>query len=150
MKPITQAWLIKAAEDLDAIRALQGNPGLTGVIAFHAQQCVEKCLKAVAEERKGTVPRVHDLRRLWELVADQFPEALNIDLLRELTDIYTDGRYPGDLGLMPSGNQPRKTRRGLSDSPTMCMQQCCPCSRRSQSDQRRFPARWLFEEARHE
>ena len=25
---------------------------------------VEKCLKAVAEERAGTVPRVHDLRRL--------------------------------------------------------------------------------------
>ena len=103
MKPVTQAWLIKAAEDLDAIRALRGNLGLTGVIAFHAQQCVEKCLKAVAEERKGDVPRVHDLRRLWGLVADQFREVLDIDLLRELTDIYTDGRYPGDLGLMPSG-----------------------------------------------
>jgi hypothetical protein len=23
--------------------------------------------------------------------------------LRELTDIYTDSRYPGDLGLMPTG-----------------------------------------------
>ena len=108
MKPVTQAWLIKASEDLDAIRVLRGNPGLTGVIAFHAQQCVEKCLKAVAEERKGTVPRVHDLRRLWELVADQFPEAPDIDLLRELTDIYTDGRYPGDLGLMPSGKPTEK------------------------------------------
>ncbi len=103
MKSTTEAWLIKAAEDLEAIRALRGNPHLTGVIAFHAQQCVEKCLKAVAEERKGTVPRVHDLRRLWGLVADQFPESLDMDLLRELTDIYTDGRYPGDLGLMPTG-----------------------------------------------
>jgi len=108
MKPVTQAWLIKAEEDLDAIRALRGNPQLTGVVAFHAQQCVEKCLKAVAEERKGTVPRVHDLRRLWEVVADQFHEALGIDLLRELTDIYTDSRYPGDLGLMPSGKPTEK------------------------------------------
>jgi len=36
-KPVTEAWLVKAAEDLDAIRALRGNPQLTGVIAFHAQ-----------------------------------------------------------------------------------------------------------------
>jgi HEPN domain-containing protein len=103
MKPVTEAWLIKAGEDLAAIRTLRGNPQLTGVIAFHAQQCVEKCPKAVAEERKGTLPRVHDLRRLWEIVADQFAEALDIDLLRELTDIYTDSRYPGDVGLTPTG-----------------------------------------------
>jgi HEPN domain-containing protein len=70
MKRATKAWLVKAAEDLDAIRSLRGNPQLTGVVAFHAQQCVEKCLKAVAEERAGHVPRVHDLRRLWEVVAD--------------------------------------------------------------------------------
>ena len=103
MKPVTQAWLVKAGADLDAIRALRGNPQLTGVVAFHAQQCVEKCLKAVAEERAGTVPRVHDLRRLWEAVAGEFSETFDIDLLRELTDVYTDCRYPGDLGLMPSG-----------------------------------------------
>jgi HEPN domain-containing protein len=103
MKPVTKAWLIRAEEDHDAIRALRGNPQLTGVVAFHAQQCVEKCLKAVAEERVGTVPRVHDLRRFWEIVADQFREALDIDLLRELTDVYTDSRYPGDLGSMPLG-----------------------------------------------
>ncbi len=103
MKRVTEAWLLKAEEDLEAIRSLCTNPQLTGVVAFHAQQCVEKCLKAVAEERKGTVPRVHDLRRLWEVVADQFHEVLDADLLRELTDIYTDSRYPGDIGLMPSG-----------------------------------------------
>ena len=103
MKPVTEAWLLKAGDDLEAIRMLRGNLQLTGVVAFHAQQCVEKCLKAVAEERLGTVPRVHDLRRIWELVADQFPQALEIDVLRELTDIYTDCRYPGDLGLLPSG-----------------------------------------------
>jgi len=108
MKRVTEAWLIKAAEDLDAIRSLRGNPQLTGVVAFHAQQCVEKCLKAVAEERAGNVPRVHDLRRLWEVVADQFPEVPDMDLLRELTDVYTDCRYPGDLGLMPSGKPTEK------------------------------------------
>jgi HEPN domain-containing protein len=103
MKRVTEAWLIKAGEDLEAIRAMRGNPQLTGVVAFHAQQCVEKCLKAVAEERSRTVPRVHDLRRLWAVVAEEFTEPLDIDLLRELTDVYTDCRYPGDVGLLPSG-----------------------------------------------
>lgn len=103
MKPATKAWLVRAEEDLDAIRALRGNPQLTGVVAFHAQQCVEKCLKAVAEERVGTVLRIHDLRRLWEIVADQFRDPLDVDLLRELTDVYTNSRYPGDLGLTPLG-----------------------------------------------
>jgi HEPN domain-containing protein len=103
MKSVTEAWLIKASEDLDAIHALRGEPHLTGVVAFHAQQCVEKCLKAVAEERKGILLRVHDLRRLWEVVADQFEEVLDVDLFRELTDVYTDSRYPGDLGLTPVG-----------------------------------------------
>jgi HEPN domain-containing protein len=103
MKRVTEAWLIKAAEDLDAIRTLQSNPHLTNVIAFHAQQCVEKCLKAVAEERQGTVPKSHDLRRLWDIVSSQFTEGLDLDMLRELTDVYTDCRYPGSLGLLPSG-----------------------------------------------
>ncbi len=108
MKPATKAWLFKAGEDLEAVRSMRGNPLLTGVVAFHAQQCVEKCLKAIAEERKGTVPRIHDLRRLWEIVADQFKPALDVDLLRELTDVYTDSRYPGDLGLGPSGQPTEK------------------------------------------
>jgi len=108
VKPVTEAWLVKAGDDLETIRMLRGTPQLTGVIAFHAQQCVEKCLKAIAEERLGTVPRVHDLRRLWEVVADQFPEAVDVDVLRELTDIYTDCRYPGDLGLLPTGKPTEK------------------------------------------
>ena len=95
MKRITETWLIRAGEDLETMRILQGRPDLTGVVAFHAQQCVEKCLKAVAEERIGNVSRVHDLRRLWEAVADQFQERLDLELLREMTDIYTDSRYPG-------------------------------------------------------
>ena len=108
MKRMTEAWLIKAGEDLETIRTLRGRPDLTGVIVFHAQQCVEKCLKAVAEERIGEVPRVHDLRRLWEVVAGQFGETLDVDMLREMTDIYTDCRYPGELGLLPTGRPTEK------------------------------------------
>jgi HEPN domain-containing protein len=65
-------------------------------------------MRAGAEERKGILPKIHDLRGLWEVVANEFPEALDVDLLRELTDIYTDSRYPGDLGLMPTGRPTEK------------------------------------------
>ena len=108
MKRVTEAWLHKAGEDLEAVRALRLRPHLTPLIAFHAQQCVEKCLKAVAEERLGKSPRIHDLRRLWEIVADQFSEALDIDMLRELTDLYTESRYPGEFGLIATGRPTEK------------------------------------------
>ena len=40
MKPATQAWLIKAGEDLAGIRTLRGAPDLTGLVAFHAHETV--------------------------------------------------------------------------------------------------------------
>lgn len=38
MKPVTEAWLLKAGDDLEAIGALRENPQLTGMVAFHAQR----------------------------------------------------------------------------------------------------------------
>ena len=52
MKPITQAWLDRALDDLDAIEQLLEKEHLTNVVSFHAQQAVEKSLKAVIEELK--------------------------------------------------------------------------------------------------
>jgi HEPN domain-containing protein len=43
------------------------------------------------------------LRRLWDIISSQFTEDLDLDMLRELTDVYTDCRYPDNLGLLPSG-----------------------------------------------
>ena len=86
---------------------------LTGTFVELSGQVVEALIlqgatSSVAEERLENVPRIHDLRRLWEIVSDQFQEALDVDLLRELTDVYTDSRYPGDLGLTPSGGPTEK------------------------------------------
>ena len=36
-------------------------PHLSHIVAFHAQQCVEKVFKAVLEEHKIEVPRIHSL-----------------------------------------------------------------------------------------
>ncbi len=51
MKLITQEWLDRAADDLETIRQLlHHETRLTNVVSFHAQQAVEKTLKAIIEE----------------------------------------------------------------------------------------------------
>lgn len=47
MKQTTQEWLIRATEDLSAAQVLLSRPDLTNMVAFHAQQTVEKAFKAV-------------------------------------------------------------------------------------------------------
>ncbi|WP_156104560.1 HEPN domain-containing protein, partial [Spirochaeta lutea] len=40
-------WLEFARLDLETIEEIINNPRLTSMVAFHAQQCVEKSLKAI-------------------------------------------------------------------------------------------------------
>jgi HEPN domain-containing protein len=50
MKQITKEWLTAAEDDLIAARTLAHNNRLTNLVAFHCQQCLEKCFKAMIEE----------------------------------------------------------------------------------------------------
>jgi HEPN domain-containing protein len=61
MRRMTEEWLSSARDDLDTIRAIENNPRLTNVAAFHAQQCVEKCYKAILEEHEIDIPNIHNL-----------------------------------------------------------------------------------------
>lgn len=104
MSPSIEAWLQKAEEDLRLAEAIPDDPLLTGGVAFHAQQCIEKCFKAVLLARSGACPRIHDLGRLFGLVVGSIPNwTTDSDLLDELSTLYTQARYPGDFGLLPSG-----------------------------------------------
>ncbi len=64
-------WVRKAEADYRvALREL----GVTvdaspGAVTFHAQQCVEKYLKAILLEHGLPVPKIHDLLRLWTLAS---------------------------------------------------------------------------------
>ena len=80
MKTITREWLSRAAEDLAAAQALLLRADLTNVVAFHAQQTVEKTLKAVIEEYDLGMIRTHSLTRLYELVRPHHP--VNVIKLR--------------------------------------------------------------------
>lgn len=79
MKPITKEWLGRASDDLDAIEQLLKKEHLTNVVAFHAQQAVEKTLKAVIEELEivGRGSKPERLKKTFQVVHDQQPTLMN-------------------------------------------------------------------------
>jgi HEPN domain-containing protein len=103
MKQITKAWLDRALDDLDSIEQLLKKEHLTNVVAFHAQQAVEKSLKAVIEELEIGFVRTHNLLRLHELVKPHYDVTQDTDMLERLDAVYTESRYPNEMGLLPYG-----------------------------------------------
>jgi len=60
--------LAKANEDAIALRVLAAEAAVAdAIIGFHAQQAVEKALKAVLVARVGDAPRTHDIVTLLDL-----------------------------------------------------------------------------------
>ena len=103
MKPLTVEWLTRASADLATAERVLDDAALTGIAAFHAQQTIEKCCKALLEEAGSPVPRTHDLVRLTQLLSIDEIAALDDALLVELSTLYVDVRYPGGFGLLPTG-----------------------------------------------
>lgn len=59
----------KAEEDATAVREFAGNPEIgDSILGFHAQQAVEKWLKAVTAARGVRHSGIHDIDRLFEIV----------------------------------------------------------------------------------
>jgi HEPN domain-containing protein len=59
----------KATEDAVALREFEGNPEIAdSILGFHAQQAIEKWLKAVLASNGVDFEYTHDLRRLTELL----------------------------------------------------------------------------------
>ena len=74
MNPLTLEWVENAEEDYIGMRQLQqGQHPLYNAIYFHAQQCVEKYLKAWLQEANIPFPRTHDLKELLELIVPSVP-----------------------------------------------------------------------------
>lgn len=103
MKQITKDWLETANLDLEAITHIIKNERLTGHVAFHAQQSIEKSLKALIEESGERVPRIHSLSKLFDLCSPLLNIPVDEDILFALDSLYIESRYPGELGLLPDG-----------------------------------------------
>ena len=73
------------------------------MVALHAEQCIEKAFKALIEERGGTIVKTHDLKKLFDLVALDVDFSVDETTLNELSTLYVESRYPGDMALLPYG-----------------------------------------------
>ena len=101
MKPAVARWLELAEVDLKAAKTLMNESDLSPIVCFQAQQSVEKCLKALIEDRKLNPPKSHDLLMLYGKVDDAID--LDEDTLATLNQVYIDSRYPASLGSLPEG-----------------------------------------------
>lgn len=86
-------WLALAEGDLHSARILL-QPEETALrnVGFMAQQAVENALKALLAAHDLPFPRVHDLRRLSELLPDPKPD-VPANELAELNPWAVQGRY---------------------------------------------------------
>ena len=91
-------WIEYLEEDRKVLELLKDS-GLFRAICFHAQQLVEKLLKAILYEQRKEIPKTHDLISLYRRSGVR--EAIDIGGLRFLSDVYVESRYPPDLGLLP-------------------------------------------------
>jgi HEPN domain-containing protein len=64
MKEIPREWLKKAKDDLDVIKEIKDKKHLTNMVAFHAQQAIEKSLKAIIDEFDLGFVKIHQIERL--------------------------------------------------------------------------------------
>ncbi|MBM4271882.1 MAG: HEPN domain-containing protein [Deltaproteobacteria bacterium] len=91
-------WLTFADEDLNL--AKHGLTLTTGIpyrlIAYHAQQCVEKHLKAYLVFRGIDFPYTHNISLLLELCAESADWTADIQDAEELSPYAVTARYPGE------------------------------------------------------
>ena len=109
MKKQVENWLDAASDDIRLIEKIGEDESLTNMIAFHAEQAVEKSFKAVLEQYESKVPRIHNIIKLKELIEKNIKIDLDKRLLIEISEVYTETRYPSDLGLIPTGKPSIKT-----------------------------------------
>jgi HEPN domain-containing protein len=97
-------WLRFAFDDLRSAEILLA-AGIFNMVCFHAQQCVEKALKALLAALRQPLLRSHNLIRLRQMAEEALGYSVDIDAeaLRFLNDVYLDSRYPQELGLLPEG-----------------------------------------------
>jgi len=92
------AWMQRAEEDwLLARSALRRKVPLIYGTTFHAQQCVEKYLKALLLSCRQAFPRTHDLIALYDLcMRNSISVPVDQDKLERLAAYAVQIRYPGE------------------------------------------------------
>lgn len=93
--------LLVARKDFDAMRGMIGNPLFADeVFGFHAQQAIEKALKAWLAARSIDIPLTHDISRLLGLLEQAGVDVSLFWPLVQYTVFAVQARY--EAGLMES------------------------------------------------
>ena len=103
MKTSTRQQLDFAKADLLNCERILDDDFLTAIVAFHSQQAVEKCFKALIEEKNLTIPRIHSLVRLYSVIEGFLDQPFETRELLASDSVYINSRYPSDIGMIPTG-----------------------------------------------
>ena len=105
MKNLNMAreWLKASVMDLTVIKEIINNKDLTTMTAFHSQQSIEKALKSILEYYGEDVPKIHQVKKLFNLTAKYITFEIDMEMVFKIDTLYIDSRYPGDMGLLPYG-----------------------------------------------
>ncbi len=95
---VARQWVEKAENDLlNANHTLKlGATCPTDTVCFHAQQCVEKYLKAILSLRGIDFPKTHNIAELVGRLPRNISLSFSVEEQELLADYATVTRYPGD------------------------------------------------------
>lgn len=103
IKDSKMEWTQRAKEDLAMAEILYREKYYHGA-CFHAQQALEKAMKALLIEKGWELERTHSIRRLISYGEEY---VLNFTLPKDLVNLVDSlyrARYPGEEGLLPAGD----------------------------------------------
>jgi HEPN domain-containing protein len=94
---VIREWLVKAENDLTtaAHTLTLGAACPTDTVCFHAQQCVEKYIKALLIFRGTPFPKTHEIPVLRALLPPKLRPKLEAKVQNCLTEYAVSQRYPG-------------------------------------------------------
>jgi len=106
MKDDNKSWEFFAENGIISARKLLDIPRLTGEVAFHCQQSIEKYFKAFLFKHNRQIPKIHDLLKLYGEVKKIQDWNLDEEKLIVIKELYTESRYPGDELVKQDGTLP--------------------------------------------
>ncbi|MDR2580671.1 MAG: HEPN domain-containing protein [Fibromonadaceae bacterium] len=100
MKEKTKGWVFFAERDMLMAETAISDSRLTGQVAFHSQQTIEKYFKAYLTEFDFAFPKIHDLIKLYDFVKAIKDWNIDEKMLFAINRIYSESRYPSNIGLV--------------------------------------------------
>jgi len=108
IRRLVAEWIKKAHLDLSTTVRLSTEPEFRDIVVFHAQQAVEKYLKALLTRHQTEFPKTHVIRRLLLLLRPVEPALADaLEDANWLSPFGVDIRYPADFPETLPGDEAR-------------------------------------------